>query len=54
MRQLVIDKLNDLIKNGAELFYDFDCGSPVDPKDIPNLTDKEILEIYEVAISFGG
>jgi hypothetical protein len=54
MRQLVIDKLNELVKNGAELFYDFDCGAPVDPEDIPNLTDEELLEIFENAIGFGG
>lgn len=54
MRQLVIDRLNQMVGYGAELFYDFDCGRPVDPQDIPNLSDKELLDILENAVGFNG
>jgi len=54
MRQLVIDKLNNFIANGGELYYDFDATIQVNPADIPNLPDEELLEIFELAVGFGG
>ena len=52
MRQLVIDRLKQIVAQGGDLFSDFDCVNQVNVQDLHNLTDGQLLEILEIAMVF--
>lgn len=54
MRQIVIGRLEALVNDGAELFLDFEETDPVTLDELDELSDNDVLSVYENAIMFKG
>lgn len=59
MRELVIAKLSGFIADSGEYGIPryFDCSDDeniTDPAELNDLTDEELLEVFETTVGFGG
>jgi len=53
MRQLIEDKIRAAATDGADL-SDLEFASPTTVKDLPNLSDEDLLDVYDSLFGFNG
>jgi hypothetical protein len=53
MRKLIEKKIAKMVKDGADL-SELEYSKPTSVKDLPKLSDKVLLDIYDELIGFNG